>query len=245
MLIVNCTIYLSDICAVLQNERNIMTMKKFLIILSAMILAAGAAGCSDKDSSSDGDSSASVSQTNGESSAGSEAQNVTQSETDENGQPIAGEPDEETPVPVEELPEDNAEDEFSDPMMECKDIDEAEKTAGVDFSAPQSIDTFQEPVYAAAESGIIEVTYTDSASDNIIILKKGKTKEDVSGDHNSYVVKKNVKIADTEVTLSGDKSMIYLAVWQLGDCKYSLSIEYGMKEEDVTKQIEAIIKEEK
>ena len=57
--------------------------------------------------------------------------------------------------------------------------------------------------------------------------------EDISGDYNNYKTNNVVNINGSEVKLKGDDNLIKVAVWSVNNMSYSISVNDGMKQDDI------------
>lgn len=79
------------------------------------------------------------------------------------------------------------------------------------------------------------------SGDKTLVYRKGLAKDgDVSGDYNQYDTEKTVSFNNTDVTIKGNGGEYNLAVWTKGDYAYSVSISYGVSEDEIMKVVENV-----
>ena len=117
--------------------------------------------------------------------------------------------------------------------------EEAEELAGFSLTIPERLE--QEgstEAYRAMKDSMLEVLV--SGEEDQIRIRKGAGEEDISGDYTVYEKEDTVEIGGRKVTVKGDETLVYLAVWQEGEYSYSVSSENGMALEDMTQLVEGI-----
>lgn len=125
------------------------------------------------------------------------------------------------------------------PFADCETKEEAEELAGFSLTIPESLE--QEgstEAYRAMKDSMLEVLV--SGEEDQIRIRKGAGEEDISGDYTAYEKEDTVEIGERKVTVKGDETLVYLAVWQEGEYSYSVSSENGMALEDMTQLVEGI-----
>ena len=125
------------------------------------------------------------------------------------------------------------------PFADCETKEEAEELAGFSLTIPESLE--QEgstEAYRAMKDSMLEVLV--SGEEDQIRIRKGAGEEDISGDYTVYEKEDTVEIGERKVTVKGDETLVYLAVWQEGEYSYSVSSENGMALEDITQLVEGI-----
>ncbi len=120
------------------------------------------------------------------------------------------------------------------PWVEVNSLDEASKITGFKFNVPNTFDTKTITLIQVMNDELIEVRYDD------VILRKGKGKEDYSGDYNSYEISKTENINNIDVTLKGSSDTCNCATFLVEDYSYSISgnISYEMMHQMVSYIIE-------
>lgn len=125
------------------------------------------------------------------------------------------------------------------PFADCETKEEAEELAGFSLTIPESLE--QEgstEAYRAMKDSMLEVLV--SGEEDQIRIRKGAGEEDISEDYTVYEKEDTVEIGERKVTVKGDETLVYLAVWQEGEYSYSVSSENGMALEDMTQLVEGI-----
>ena len=88
------------------------------------------------------------------------------------------------------------------------------------------------------EGGMIQVFYGDE--ENEVCIRKAFGSEDISGDYNSYAQITTVNADGTNVTMKGEKNLVYLAIWTGGGYTYSISIQAGMSSADMAALVQSV-----
>ncbi len=124
----------------------------------------------------------------------------------------------------------------ANPFTECRDIDEAAKLAGFDLSVP-SLDkvqgimekevknlTMDSYSIQVIQDALIQVSYYDKSGKEILMIRKGAGKEDISGDYQEYRNTAEVKIGKNQkANIFSDQGRVCLTTWTKGD--YSFAVE--------------------
>ncbi|NRV13325.1 hypothetical protein DFH46_000876 [Clostridium beijerinckii] len=61
----------------------------------------------------------------------------------------------------------------------------------------------------------------------------GQGTYDISGDYNNYKINNTVNINGINVKVKGDDNLIKVAVWSVNNMSYSISLNDGMKQDDI------------
>ena len=127
------------------------------------------------------------------------------------------------------------------PITDVKDLKEAEELTGVKLTVPKTIKGYDDITYHIfKDSKLVQVIYKNGDKDSINI-RKGESKEDISGDYDEYEKTKKVTIKKYKVTLKGDGKTYSLATWKKGKYAYSVGI-YNEDEKGMSlKQIKNIV----
>lgn len=76
--------------------------------------------------------------------------------------------------------------------------------------------------------------------DEMVIYRKAKETNDISGDYNEYAVTDVMDIGGVEITLKGNGNLYSLAIWQNGEYSYSLYIDKGADKQEFSDMIKSI-----
>lgn len=117
--------------------------------------------------------------------------------------------------------------EIANPWTDVSSLSEAAQLAGFDLTVPESIQGYDNFSIQVMEDQIIQVTYTNSDSENEVCIRKGPSDiDDISGDHNAYAEMSQVAVGSRSVALMGNDGTVSLAGWYEGDYVYSIGA-YG------------------
>lgn len=86
--------------------------------------------------------------------------------------------------------------------------------------------------------GMAEITYTGKEEGEEVSYRKSIGTEDNSGDYNTYAVVIDGAIGDNPLTIKGDGTLVYLAVWTDGTYSYSIYVPNGCSEEAMQTMID-------
>lgn len=96
-----------------------------------------------------------------------------------------------------------------------------------------------------------EVQYTDyfgemaqityKSGEASVTIRKAHGNEDISGDYNDYSTVRELQIDTVSVIVKGDGDAYSLALWQQNSFSYSLSIEPGISEQEITMLIYVLL----
>lgn len=78
---------------------------------------------------------------------------------------------------------------------------------------------------------LFQICYVNKQND--IIFRMGQGIGDVSGDYNDYKINTIVNINGSNIKLKGDDKLINVATWSVNDMSYSISVNDGMKQDDI------------
>ena len=127
---------------------------------------------------------------------------------------------------------------ITSPIQEFETLQEAEQSAGFSLALPEEFDSAEDAAYVIVSGTILEVSGTADGSP--FCVRKGKGTEDISGDYNSYDEVKQVQIAGTEWTCSGNGGQIFLMTKEEDGFSYALSFEQGIRPETAASYAEQI-----
>lgn len=78
---------------------------------------------------------------------------------------------------------------------------------------------------------LFQICYVNKQND--IIFRMGQGTYDISGDYNNYKINNTVNINGINVKVKGDDNLIKVAVWSVNNMSYSISLNDGMKQDDI------------
>ena len=78
---------------------------------------------------------------------------------------------------------------------------------------------------------LFQICYINKEND--ILFRMGQGVEDISGDYNDYKTNNIVNINGSKVKLKGDDNLIKVATWSVNNMSYSISVDDGMKQDDI------------
>ncbi|AWK51709.1 cell wall-binding protein [Clostridium beijerinckii] len=84
---------------------------------------------------------------------------------------------------------------------------------------------------------LFQICYISKQSD--IIFRMGQDTQDISGDYNNYKTNTIVNINGNKIKLKGDDKLIKVATWNINNMSYSISVNDGMKQDDIIKIIKS------
>ena len=117
-------------------------------------------------------------------------------------------------------------------------LTDAAKTAGFELTVPEKVNGTARRDIQTMEGGMIQVFYGDE--ENEVCIRKAFGSEDISGDYNSYAQITTVNADGTNVTMKGEKNLVYLAIWTGGGYTYSISIQAGMSSADMAALVQSV-----
>lgn len=126
------------------------------------------------------------------------------------------------------------------PWVDCENLEEAEKITGFSFKIPEEIEGYSDIFIQVMNDELIQVTYQDDESEETVVLRKGRSSDDVSGDYNKYEESKQTMVNEYQVTEKGNDGKVMLATWTNGDDSYSVNTS-GMSAEAIEEIIQQVI----
>lgn len=127
------------------------------------------------------------------------------------------------------------------PWQECTSLEEAGKLAGFSFTAPETVEGFQNKYIAAIENDIAEVIFSNGdEDDSALYFRKGVGTEDISGDYNSYDTVEEQTIGGRTVTCKGHDGLVYTATWNDGTYSYAVMSNAGMTAETLAAWVQSL-----
>ena len=122
-------------------------------------------------------------------------------------------------------------------ITECASAAELSQKLGFPVSDLHGLPFEPETVsYDAYSYGVAQITY-EAASEESLTFRKSQENGDNSGDYSLYDVTLQIDINGSTVTLKGDGTRYFLAVWQADGYSYSLSSHKGDDRRDLFMEI--------
>ncbi len=111
-------------------------------------------------------------------------------------------------------------------------IDEAQKALKFKVTVPKELlGKYNIKYINTISRDLFQICYISKQSD--IIFRMGQDTQDISGDYNNYKTNNVVNINGSNVKLKGDDNLIKVAVWSVNNMSYSISVNDGMKQDDI------------
>ena len=121
---------------------------------------------------------------------------------------------------------------LANPWIECGTLKEASELTGFEVSMPEEIEGYPYQLIQAIKESTVQQFYSDKEmSDpdrNVVLLRKGKGTEDISGDYNTYEKEETVTIQGMEVHLRENGGLVYVATWTQGGYAYAIDADKGL-----------------
>ncbi len=131
---------------------------------------------------------------------------------------------------------------MANPFTDCSDMEKAYDIAGFYASVPEKIKGFgnRDSITAVADY-MIQVTYSGKNGGKITV-RKGSTRDDISGDYNKYRFSQTEDLKDgRKLTYKGsDESSISLVTWVYKGYSFSVSTDVPLSMEDMGKIAAAV-----
>ena len=119
---------------------------------------------------------------------------------------------------------------IANPFTECSTMSAAQKGAGFEMTAPQTV-AGAEPIIRVMKGYMIELVYDTDGGDRIRI-RKAVGEDDISGDYTEYADITVLSVGGIEVTLKGDGADSYaVATWTADGYSYAVTTGGGSSRE--------------
>ena len=195
-------------------------MKKIIALLMTCLMAVSLAACSysihDKKKEESGTEN--IQEADTEAAAETAAEAVTQA-----GAAAAAE------TATEEEPEETGT-QIPNPYVDYETLEEACEAAGVSLLLPDSIEGYERVDYQAIDGQMVNVIYT-AADGSMLLIRKAKGSEDISGDYNEYEHNSEQTINDIDVQVRGNGDTLSAAVWYDNGEAYSMTVDRPMEKD--------------
>lgn len=124
----------------------------------------------------------------------------------------------------------------TNPYTEVSSLDKAKEELGYTLEIPTIENTTEEYFLI---NDMLEVQYICN-NETKYTIRKAKENEDISGVYTTYDETKNIQVDDLDITIKGNNSTYYLALWTSGSYSYSFYIVDGLDEDTLVTYIEQI-----
>lgn len=126
------------------------------------------------------------------------------------------------------------------PIENFDTIDDAQKALKFKVTVPKELlGKYNIKYINTISRNVFQICYINGQND--IIFRMGQGIEDISGDYNNYETNNTVNINGSNVKLKGDNNLIKVAVWNVNNMSYSISITNGMKQDEIINLIKSAI----
>lgn len=116
------------------------------------------------------------------------------------------------------------------PYVDYETLEEACEAAGVSLRLPDSIEGYERIDYQAIDGQMVNVIYT-AADGSMLLIRKAKGSEDISGDYNEYEHNSEQTINDIDVQVRGNGDTLSAAVWYDNGEAYSMTVDRPMEKD--------------
>lgn len=130
---------------------------------------------------------------------------------------------------TEEEPEETGT-QIPNPYVDYETLEEACEAAGVSLLLPDSIEGYERVDYQAIDGQMVNVIYT-AADGSMLLIRKAKGSEDISGDYNEYEHNSEQTINDIDVQVRGNGDTLSAAVWYDNGEAYSMTVDRPMEKD--------------
>ena len=126
---------------------------------------------------------------------------------------------------------------MANPWMDCADIAEAERLAGFNMKAPERIVGHDRRLIQTIKESTVQLFYSDKdmsePDSDVVLVRKARGNEDISGDYNTYEKTETVTTHGTEVSLRENGDMVYVATWKKDGFTYAVNADNGLTKEEI------------
>ncbi|MBW6410768.1 DUF4367 domain-containing protein [Clostridium weizhouense] len=113
-------------------------------------------------------------------------------------------------------------------------LTELKKAVDFEFKIPKKLPpNFKIDTISYIENSVVSITYSNKVDNSSINFRTSKKDKDISGDYTQYKLEKIINFDETNISLSGDKSLINLAKWNKDNISYSILTKNGLGEEEI------------
>lgn len=205
-------------------------MKKIIALLMTCLMAVSLAACSysihDKKKEESGTEN--IQEADTEAAAATAAAEEAGTETAAEAVTQAG-AEAAAETATEEEPEETGT-QIPNPYVDYETLEEACEAAGVSLLLPDSIEGYERVDYQAIDGQMVNVIYT-AADGSMLLIRKAKGSEDISGDYNEYEHNSEQTINDIDVQVRGNGDTLSAAVWYDNGEAYSMTVDRPMEKD--------------
>ena len=206
-------------------------MKKIIALLMTCLMAVSLAACSysihDKEKKEESGTE-NIQEADTEAAAATAAAEEAGTETAAEAVTQAG-AEAAAEAATEEEPEETGT-QIPNPYVDYETLEEACEAAGVSLLLPDSIEGYERVDYQAIDGQMVNVIYT-AADGSMLLIRKAKGSEDISGDYNEYEHNSEQTINDIDVQVRGDGDTLSAAVWYDNGEAYSMTVDRPMEKD--------------
>lgn len=125
------------------------------------------------------------------------------------------------------------------PVVEYKTVEDAEKAIDFKVPTPEKLPKgYELDSVSVISNEIFQIFYKNG--ENEILYRAAKGSEDISGDYNEYEAEETDEINGLSITLKGDGSKYYTAIWNDGEFSYALGADNELEKEIFIKIISEV-----
>lgn len=128
---------------------------------------------------------------------------------------------------------------IANPFQDCTSLAEAQKLTGFAFQVPDTIDGYADRTISVMDNSMTQVVYTNQ-KDQSILLRKAAGSEDISGDYNTYAQNSTIQVKGSAVTLKGNDSKVFVAVWTQNGYTFAIDSDAGLSAAQITALVQAM-----
>ena len=129
-------------------------------------------------------------------------------------------------------------DDIINPIESFDTIDEAQKALKYKVIVPKELlGKYNIKYINTISRELFQICYINKGND--ILFRMGQGVDDISGDYNDYKTNIIVNINGRNIKLKGNDNLIKVATWSENNMSYSISVDNGMKQDDIIKIIKS------
>lgn len=121
---------------------------------------------------------------------------------------------------------------IANPIEEFKTVEDAQKVLKFNVIVPKNIPSqFNVKYISTISREVFQICYSDGEND--ILFRMGQDIDNISGNYNEYKNNDTINLDNKSIKLSGNDGLIKLATWKINDMSYSISVDNGMKKDEI------------
>ena len=120
---------------------------------------------------------------------------------------------------------------MANPFVDYKTIEEAEKAAGFELEAPESVAGYSDKMIQVMSGKMIQIIFLNG--DDRLFIRKQAGSEDISGSYTEYSQTVSADVGGRDVTYRGDNNLISNATWVSDGYSYAVMADTPIKEADM------------